>query len=53
VPLWWISADPAGRALTDGGLADLAPTLCLLLGLTPSAEMTGRSLIQCSTPSTS
>ena len=53
VPLWWIAQDPAGRTLADGGLADLAPTLCELLGLTPSADMTGRSLILCSTPSSS
>jgi 2,3-bisphosphoglycerate-independent phosphoglycerate mutase len=48
VPLWWISQDPAGCALADGGLADLAPSLCELLGLTPSAAMTGRSLIRAS-----
>ena len=32
--------DPAG-----GVLADVAPTLLDLMGLTPPAEMTGRSLV--------
>ncbi|MEO8083466.1 MAG: 2,3-bisphosphoglycerate-independent phosphoglycerate mutase [Ardenticatenales bacterium] len=35
----------SGRQLTDGRLADVAPTLLALLGLTPPASMTGRNLI--------
>lgn len=33
-------------SLRDGRLADLAPTILALMGLTPPVEMTGRSLIQ-------
>jgi 2,3-bisphosphoglycerate-independent phosphoglycerate mutase len=36
---------PQGAALTDGRLADLAPTLLDLLALPLPAEMTGKSLI--------
>jgi 2,3-bisphosphoglycerate-independent phosphoglycerate mutase len=47
VPLIWV-VDPAdGRGLDDGALADIAPTLCALLGLEPAPEMTGRSLLAC------
>jgi 2,3-bisphosphoglycerate-independent phosphoglycerate mutase len=35
----------AGATLSGGRLADVAPTLLELLGLTPPAEMTGRSLL--------
>jgi 2,3-bisphosphoglycerate-independent phosphoglycerate mutase len=45
VPLWWIAEPPAGR-LRDGGLADIAPTLCALLGLQPSPQMSGTCLIE-------
>jgi len=46
VPLFWITRDPKGRHLRDGGLADLAPTVLDLLGLPRPDEMTGRSLIE-------
>ncbi|MGC1489546.1 MAG: 2,3-bisphosphoglycerate-independent phosphoglycerate mutase, partial [Albidovulum sp.] len=36
---------PPGAALSDGRLADLAPTLLDLLALPLPAEMTGKSLI--------
>ncbi len=36
---------PAGAALRDGRLADLAPTLLALMGLPQPDEMTGKSLI--------
>jgi 2,3-bisphosphoglycerate-independent phosphoglycerate mutase len=49
VPIWWISEPPRGR-LIDGGLADVAPTLCALLGLAPSAEMTGTCLLEPAPP---
>src|SRR5690606_3020806 len=45
VPIWWVTADPGGRRLRDGGLADLAPTILELLGLPVPPEMTGRSLL--------
>ena len=53
VPLWWLLPDPQGCKLDDGGLADVAPTLCELLELTPSPEMTGRNLILCGPQSSS
>ena len=43
VPVWWIR-DGAGQ-LRDGGLADVAPTICALLELEPSPEMSGRNLV--------
>ena len=45
VPLWWVSREVEAGALASGGLADVAPTLCELLGLEAPAEMTGRSLL--------
>ena len=45
VPIWWATRRAAGRRLANGGLADVAPTLCELLGIPQPAEMTGRSLI--------
>jgi 2,3-bisphosphoglycerate-independent phosphoglycerate mutase len=53
VPLWWVLPDPEGGHLEPGGLADLAPSLCSLLDLEPSPEMTGRSLLSCEPPSSS
>ncbi|MGH7212288.1 MAG: 2,3-bisphosphoglycerate-independent phosphoglycerate mutase, partial [Acetobacteraceae bacterium] len=37
---------PAGMRLADGRLADLAPTLLVLMGLEAPPEMTGRSLLR-------
>ncbi len=37
---------PAGTALADGRLADIAPTLLALMGLAQPAAMTGRSLLR-------
>ena len=45
VPLYWVTRDPGARALRDGGLSDLAPSLCEILGLPVPREMTGRSLL--------
>jgi 2,3-bisphosphoglycerate-independent phosphoglycerate mutase len=45
VPLWWVTRDPSARGLRDGGLADLAPSLCELLGLPVPRQMTGKSLL--------
>jgi 2,3-bisphosphoglycerate-independent phosphoglycerate mutase len=36
---------PPGVALRDGRLADVAPTILELMGLSPPPEMTGTSLI--------
>jgi 2,3-bisphosphoglycerate-independent phosphoglycerate mutase len=53
VPVWWVVREPEGCELSEGGLADVAPTLCELLGIDPSPEMTGRSLISCGPDSSS
>ncbi|HEU4427668.1 MAG TPA: 2,3-bisphosphoglycerate-independent phosphoglycerate mutase [Myxococcota bacterium] len=45
VPIWWVTRDARGRRLADGGLADVAPTLCALLGIPQPTEMTGHNLI--------
>jgi 2,3-bisphosphoglycerate-independent phosphoglycerate mutase len=45
VPIFWIAEDAVGRRLRDGSLADLAPTVIDLMGLTQPEEMSGRSLI--------
>jgi 2,3-bisphosphoglycerate-independent phosphoglycerate mutase len=45
VPLYWVVADPQGKRLRDGGLSDLAPTLCELLGIEAPPQMTGKSLL--------
>jgi 2,3-bisphosphoglycerate-independent phosphoglycerate mutase len=46
VPLYWIVERAAGRSLAAGGLADLAPSLCELLGLAVPDAMNGRSLLR-------
>ncbi len=45
VPVYLFNA-PAGTALKDGRLADVAPTLLTLMRLPQPAEMTGQSLMQ-------
>ncbi|MDR9388536.1 MAG: 2,3-bisphosphoglycerate-independent phosphoglycerate mutase [Balneolaceae bacterium] len=40
------STKTGGRTLQDGKLADIAPTLLDLMGLSKPAEMTGRSLLE-------
>jgi 2,3-bisphosphoglycerate-independent phosphoglycerate mutase len=45
VPFVLVSESRSGASLRDGELADVAPTLCDLLGIEPGPEMTGRSLI--------
>jgi 2,3-bisphosphoglycerate-independent phosphoglycerate mutase len=44
VPVVAVGA-PAGAALRDGRLADLAPTILHLMGLPQPDEMTGKSLL--------
>jgi 2,3-bisphosphoglycerate-independent phosphoglycerate mutase len=40
-----IGAGLEGRPLHDGRLADVAPTICAILGLPPGPQMTGRNLL--------
>jgi 2,3-bisphosphoglycerate-independent phosphoglycerate mutase len=40
-----LTGGPVGARLRDGRLADVAPTILHLMGLTPPPEMTGQSLI--------
>lgn len=44
VPVIIVGA-PQGAKMTDGRLADLAPTVLHLMGIAPPAEMTGRCLL--------
>jgi 2,3-bisphosphoglycerate-independent phosphoglycerate mutase len=46
VPLYWVTGDAESRGLSEGGLSDLAPTLCELLGLPAPDAMSGRSLLR-------
>jgi 2,3-bisphosphoglycerate-independent phosphoglycerate mutase len=46
VPLVLVGERWRGAHLRDGILADVAPTICQLLGLDPGPEMTGRSLLE-------
>jgi 2,3-bisphosphoglycerate-independent phosphoglycerate mutase len=45
VPVILVDDQGRGRRLRDGSLRDVAPTMLGLLGLDPSKEMTGRTLI--------
>ena len=45
VPLYWIIDPPDGHRVENGGLSDIAPTLCSLLTLEVPVEMTGRNLV--------
>jgi len=45
VPLVLVAEPWRGAQLRDGMLADVAPTLCQLMGLDPPPTMTGRSLL--------
>ena len=53
VPLYWVRAEAQACSVRDGGLSDLAPSLCQLLELEAPAEMTGRSLLRCDPPCSS
>ena len=46
VPIVYVGADVDRLRLRDGTLADLAPTLLALLGLSIPAEMTGKTLLE-------
>jgi 2,3-bisphosphoglycerate-independent phosphoglycerate mutase len=43
--LLYVGADADQMTLQDGILADIAPTILGLLGVTPPVEMTGHSLL--------
>ena len=45
VPFVLIAPGHVGGHLRDGSLADVAPTICALMGIPAPASMTGRSLI--------
>jgi 2,3-bisphosphoglycerate-independent phosphoglycerate mutase len=45
VPLVLVAEGWRGARLRDGILADVAPTICQLMGLSPPPTMTGRSLL--------
>ena len=45
IPFILVNADPAYRLREGGCLADIAPTLIELMGLTQPKEMTGKSLL--------
>ena len=45
VPFILVNADPAYKLREGGCLADIAPTLIELMGLTAPSEMTGKSLL--------
>ena len=45
VPLVLVADDYRTARLRDGILADVAPTICQLLGVDPGPEMTGGSLL--------
>ncbi len=46
VPLLLMGSPVRGRALSDGVLADVTPTLMELAGVTPAAGMSGHSLLK-------
>jgi 2,3-bisphosphoglycerate-independent phosphoglycerate mutase len=45
VPLVLVAEGWRGARLRDGILADVAPTICQLMGLSPPPSMTGRLLL--------
>ncbi|HEX7171927.1 MAG TPA: 2,3-bisphosphoglycerate-independent phosphoglycerate mutase [Candidatus Limnocylindria bacterium] len=46
VPVVLVSETHRSARLGDGALADVAPTLCELLGIPPGPEMTGQTLLR-------
>jgi 2,3-bisphosphoglycerate-independent phosphoglycerate mutase len=45
VPVFYISKNPSFQNIKDGKLADVAPTILKLMGVTPPADMTGEVLV--------
>jgi 2,3-bisphosphoglycerate-independent phosphoglycerate mutase len=46
VPFVYISKDHTDAKVSDGILADVAPSICHILGIAQPAEMTGKNLIE-------
>jgi len=46
VHLWYVAEDASARKVSDGILADVAPTLLDMMGIDAPEEMTGKSLIE-------
>jgi 2,3-bisphosphoglycerate-independent phosphoglycerate mutase len=46
VPFVLVGRGLAEATVSDGVLADVAPTICFLMGLKPTSSMTGRNLIR-------
>ena len=46
VPFIFVSNKAAGKAVSNGKLGDVAPTILMLMGLPVPPEMTGKNLIQ-------
>lgn len=46
VPFMWVANDSQGKALRNGKLADIAPTLLDAMNLEKPSEMTGESLLK-------
>ena len=45
VPIFWVTDPVDGRGITDGGLADVAPSVCKLVNIEVPEEMSGRCLL--------
>jgi len=45
VPIIYVSSHPSSQKIQNGILADVAPTILSLMGITPPPEMTGENLI--------
>ena len=45
VPIVVVGGGLEGRTLADGRLADVAPTICAVMGIEPGPEMTGTDLL--------
>ena len=46
VPFVWVSNNREGKSLSDGKLADIAPTMLNVMGLEVPSEMSGECLIK-------
>ena len=46
VPFLWVSNNTSGKSLKEGKLADIAPTMLNVLGLSVPSEMNGENLIK-------
>ncbi|MEO5571685.1 MAG: 2,3-bisphosphoglycerate-independent phosphoglycerate mutase [Bacteroidia bacterium] len=46
VPLFYVDKNPAAQKISNGILADLAPTILYLMGMEPPVEMTGTNLLK-------